>query len=246
MADIVLDYGGAAVSAEIRDAHRALWDHIRSPGMWWTGPERVAIAAASRRAATCALCGARKAALSPTSIGGTHDAASDLPPAVIDVVHRVRTDAARLTREWFEGVRAAGMAETHYVELVAVTTFVAGVDAFARALGIPPFPLPAPLPGAPSRHRPAGARSGTAWVPMIDPRDASGPEEGLYGAGSMVPNIMRALSLVPDAARMLRRLSAAHYIREDQIPDPTIRRILDRSQMELVAARVSALNQCFY
>jgi hypothetical protein len=62
----------------------------------------------------------------------------------------------------------------------------------------------------------------------------------------MVPNIMRALSLVPDAARMLRRLSAAHYIREDQIPDPTIRRILDRSQMELVAARVSALNQCFY
>jgi alkylhydroperoxidase family enzyme len=246
MADLELDYEGFSVSAEIRDAHRALWGHIRSPGAWWTGAERVAIAVASRRAATCALCAARKAALSPASIGGTHDGASDLSPAVIDVVHRVRTDAGRLTREWFEGVRAAGMTEEHYVELIAVTAFVAGIDAFARALGIPPFPLPAPLPGAPSRHRPTGAHASTAWVPMIDPGDASGPEEGLYGLAVMVPNIIRALSLVPDAVRMLRCLSAAHYVREDQIADPTIRRTLDRPQMELVAARVSALNECFY
>ena len=57
---------------------------------------------------------------------------------------------------------------------------------------------------------------------------------------------MRALSLVPDEVRMLRRLSEAHYLPIEKIPDPTCHRALDRMQMELVAARVSALNECFY
>ena len=80
---------------------------------------------------------------------------------------------------------------------------------------------------------------------MIAPEDAIGPEADLYGGG-FVPNIMRALSLVPDEVRALRRSSAAHYVPVEQIPDPTVRRALARPQMEFVAARVSALNECFY
>ncbi len=80
---------------------------------------------------------------------------------------------------------------------------------------------------------------------MIAPEDATGPEADLY-RGEFVPNIMRALSLVPDEARALQRSSDAHYVPVSQIPDPTVRRALDRPQMELVAARVSALNECFY
>jgi hypothetical protein len=45
---------------------------------------------------------------------------------------------------------------------------------------------------------------------------------------------------------VLRRSSDAHYVPAEQIPDPSVRRVLDRMQMELVASRVSALNQCFY
>jgi hypothetical protein len=123
---------------------------------------------------------------------------------------------------------------------------MAGLDYFARALGIAPLPLPAPLPGAPSRHRPAGARAGTAWVPMVSPEDATGPEADLYGDAEVVPNIVRAMSLVPDEVRALRRATASHYFPVAQIGDPTVRRSLDRPQIELVAARVSALNQCFY
>jgi len=49
-----------------------------------------------------------------------------------------------------------------------------------------------------------------------------------------------------DEVRALRRSSGAHYVPVEQIPDPTVRRALARPQMEFVAARVSALNECFY
>jgi len=143
-------------------------------------------------------------------------------------------------------VIAGGLEVTRYVELVSVTSVMAGLDYFARALGVAPLPLPTPLAGEPSRHRPAGAKDGGAWVPIIDPADASGPEADLYGGGDFVPNIVRAMSLVPDEVRVLRRSTDAHYVPVAQIPDPTYHRALARPQMELVAARVSALNQCFY
>jgi hypothetical protein len=158
----------------------------------------------------------------------------------------VRTDAGRLTRDWLESVITAGLSAAHYVELVGVVTMVTGVDFFARALGIAPFRLPEPRAGVPTRRLPPAARPGGAWVPMIAPEDARGPDADVYGDGGFMPNIMRALSLVPGEVRMLRRLAGTHYLPVEQIPDPTARRALDRMQIELVAARVSALNECFY
>ena len=105
------------------------------------------------------------------------------------------------------------------------------------------LPLLDPIPGAPSGHRPQGLTEGVAWVPMLAPEDASGPDADLYGGSSFVPHIVRALSLVPDHVRTLRSWSAAHYV---ALTDLTARRAIDRPQIELVAARVSALNQCFY
>ncbi len=243
-----LDYvdAGIPIRQDLQDTHRYLLAHVSAPGTWWTGAERVAIAAESRQATACRLCHDRKAALSPEAVGGPHDTCTDLPAVVGDVVHRIRMDPARLSRAWFERVVDGGLDVTHYVELVGVLTLVTGIDFFARSLGLAPFPLPAPAPGRPSRHRPASAKPSGAWVPMIAPEDADGPEADLYAGLPMVPNIMRALSLVPDEARVLRRSSDAHYVPAAQISDPSVRRNLDRMQMELVAARVSALNECFY
>ena len=242
------DYSAAGIPIreDLKEAHRNIWEHLRAPGTWWTGKQRVAIAAESRKAATCRLCGERKAALSPKSVGGEHQSLGELPEVAVDVVHRVTTDPARLSKAWFDEVVSGGVTEPAYVELIGVVTLMAGVDFFARALGIEPFALPQPLPGEPSRYRPASAKPGTAWVPMIAPEDASGPEADLYGDMPMVPNIMRALSLVPEQARALQRSSNAHYLGVAEISDPTVRRSLDRMQIELVAARVSALNECFY
>ena len=81
---------------------------------------------------------------------------------------------------------------------------------------------------------------------MIDPADAEGAEADLYPDLEFVPNIMQALSLVPDEARQLHRSSDAHYVTMQDLSDPNARRDLDRLQIELVAARVSAMNECFY
>jgi hypothetical protein len=152
-----------------------------------------------------------------------------------------------LSRAWHDEILAGGLGDAAYVELVAITAETAGADFFARALGTDPLPLPDPLPGEPSRRRPAAAKPNGAWVATIAGTDAAGDEADLYAGLAIVPNIASALSLVPDEVRMLRRLSEAHYMGIEHVPDPTFRcGTLDRPQMELIAARVSALNQCFY
>ncbi len=245
---LVPDYSaaGIAVRQDLKDCHALLLHHVTAPGTWWTGAERRAIAEESRLATTCSLCRQRKDALSLNAVQGKHDSTGELPGDVVDVIHRIRTDPQRLSRDWFERVVPEILSDAHYVELVGVVTMMAGMDNFARAFGVAPFTLPAAKPGEPSRHRPASAKPGTAWVPMIDVTDADGPEADMYPQAPFVPNIMRAMSLVPDQVRALRRSSDAHYLPVQQIPDPTARRTIDRMQMELVAARVSALNECFY
>jgi hypothetical protein len=55
------------------------------------------------------------------------------------------------------------------------------------------------------------------------------------------------MSLVPQAVVQMKELSEAHYLPMDDVIDPRKRgRTLTRAQMELIAGRVSALNQCFY
>lgn len=241
-------YAAAAVDVreDLRESHRAILEHLRRPGSWLRGAERLALAAESRHASGCALCRERKASLSPEQPAGEHDRVSDLPEAWVEIAHRIRLDPQRLSRAWFERVRADGLGEGAYVELVGVVAFTAGIDFFCRALGIPPFPLPEPLPGEPTRYRPQGLAAGPGWVSTLAPERATGPEADLYPPGPIVPNIVRALSQVPDHVRLLRQETASHYVALADIVDPTVRRDLDRAQIELVAGRVSALNECFY
>ena len=241
-----LDYSAAGVDVrdDLTESHARVWEHVGSPGTWWTGEERVAIASETRNASGCALCRLRKAALSPSAIDGEHESDRKLAANVVDVIHRVVTDPARLSKPWFDSVLADGLSEPEYVELIGVVTLVVGVDYFARALGVPPLTLPEPLAGEPTRQGANSATHDGAWVPMV-PQEA-GASEGLYEGIDGVANVHRALSLVPEQARALRRFQIAQYLPTEQVADLSLRRDLDRAQMELVAARVSALNECFY
>ena len=83
-------------------------------------------------------------------------------------------------------------------------------------------------------------------MPMIPASGARGDEADLWTRGR-TGNVIRALSLVPDEVRGLKDLSATHYLTMDEMMD--LRRgkgSLDRPQIELIAGRVSALNECFY
>ncbi len=232
------------VRDDIPEAHRKTWQRLAGPGSWWTGAERVAIASEARNAPNCALCAERKAALSP-NVAGVHDHEGKLSEAAVEAIHRLVTDAGRLTRSWFEKLMSEGLGDAPYVEIVGIVAGVLSIDNFHRALGLALEPLPAPRPGEPSRYRPTSAIREEAYVPMIPAKGNSGDEADLWS--SMTGNVIRAMSLVPDAVRSLKELSAVHYLKLEDVPDPRIHMPgLERPQVELIAGRVSALNECFY
>ena len=236
---------GIEVRKEIPAAHRAFWQRLARPGTWFDGKTRVGIAAETRNAPACALCAERKAALSPYAVDGTHDSPGDLPDSMVDVVHRIVTDPARLQRQWYDKVLAGGLSETEYVEIVSIVCSTVSVDTFARAAGVPIANLPEPQSGEPARYRPPGAKPGQAWVPWILPEDASAAEADLHANGAA--NIRKALMVVPDEQRSFFDLVHAQYLNGPQILDVgNDYRASTRPQIELIAGRGSALNQCVY
>jgi hypothetical protein len=120
------------------------------------------------------------------------------------------------------------------------------VDTFTLSLGLPNHNLPKPKHGEPSFYRPPGAKTKAAWVPLVEPEDAIKSDGNLY-PNPKVGYILRALSAVPKAKLYFWDLMHAHYL-----PEPIIYqfnrdyRSITRSQMEVVASRVSALHQCLY
>jgi hypothetical protein len=237
------------ISTEMRETYSAAWQQIARPGNWWTGPERVQIAAETRNAGTCQLCQERKAALSPFNIDGAHDSSTGLPPGAVDAIHRLVTDPARLTEAWLASQTGGdNMSVGAYVELLSIVVAVLSIDTFHTTLGLPLEALPDAQPGAPTGYTPPGLETTTAWVPMIDAENTGPDEQDLWGSGPMIPNVVRAMSLVPDGVRLLKNLSAAQYLAMGDVGDADAPggRSITRAQIEFVAARVSSINDCFY
>lgn len=245
MSEVSYSSSPVDVRSDLIEAHRRQWRRLAEPGTWWSGSERVAIAAEVRVASQCPLCRERSAALSPHAVDGEHQTLGKIPAAALDAVHRIASDPSRLSRSWFEETLSEGLSEGQYVELVGVVVTVVSIDRFCRGIGVPLHALPEPVAGEPSRYRPTHLEAGVAWVRMIANGRASGPEAGLFG-GRRTGNVIRALSLVPDEVRGLLDLSAAHYMAPERMMDLGVGRTLDRSQIELIAGRVSALRECFY
>ncbi|MEW6034310.1 MAG: alkylhydroperoxidase-related (seleno)protein [Chloroflexota bacterium] len=247
MAEPSYDFAPVRVREDLVAAHRRVWEHISRPGTWWTGEQRRAMAAETRHARDCRLCRERATSASSSKMRGRHDGLGGLPEPIVDIVHRLTNEPGRLSKDWFNEVLAKGVTEAAYVEVVGVVTQTVNVDTFCHGLGVAYHSLPAPALGEPSRHRPEGARPERAWVPMVSPANAKGPEAGLYPLGG-VPNVGRALSLVPDETRSVLDLLAAQYIPAGRVSDFWFdpQRAISRAQMDLLAGRVSALNRCFY
>ena len=108
--------------------------------------------------------------------------------------------------------------------------------------------MPEPKPGEPARKRPETAVLEAAWVPTIPAGPAGGePGQELY-AGLPPAYIIRSLSLVPDELRAHVELEQVQYISFPKFFDWTYQHHegLSRAQVELVAGRISAFNECFY
>ncbi len=242
------EYTDTDIREDLPEAYREAWEIIAQPGYWWTAEEKIAIAEESRNAIDCDFCDERAEALSPNSVKGEHNHTTELPANVIDVVHRIVRDASRLSSSWLNGLYTDEFTDAHYIELLGVVVAVISVDNFHLGLGMPLEPLPNPNPGTPSNRRPAGAKSHGAWVPMVMPADLEAIDNDMYDGMPDTGNVMAAMSLVPDSVKLLMILGGAQYLEARDVPNPSTNggRALSRSQIEFVAGRVSAHNQCFY
>ena len=219
------------------------WDRLAGPGTWWTGAERLAIAAEARHAKDCRLCQRRKEALSPYTVDGEHDALDQLAPAAVEAIHRLVTDAGRITEKW---LRSLDLEETKYVEIIGVISVLTGLDILHDALGLPLTQLPAAMPGEPVRHKPQGAKRNLAWVETLAPEDVEAGDPDPYPLHGD-KNIHRGISLVPQEVINFFDLDVELYMKDDEIRDfDTEYRAISHAQIELIAGRTSALAGCFY
>jgi hypothetical protein len=235
-----------ALRDDLAQARERAWDRLASPGTWWTAAERLAIAEEVRRAQRCGLCRRRKEALSPYTIDGDHECGGVLPDNVVEVIHRVSTDSGRLREAWFNEIIASGLTDTAYVEIIGVVSTLIALDTFDRAMGLPLRTPAAAKPGEPTRHRPKGASKSIAWVATLMPEDVTDEDPDPYPGFEPI-NIHFALSLVPEEVAGFFELDQALYLPQAAIRDlDNEYRSLTHSQLELIAARLAALNQCFY
>ncbi len=225
------------VRPEIEAAHREIWAALGRPGTWWTSAQRIGIAREARRArAARGLAPAVDAPVEPT-----------LPEVAVEAARRIGGDPASLDEGWFGSVRDR-LSDAEYVELAAIVVQTVSVDVFCRGLGVPLHAYPSPTAGEPSCERPATAVEEEAWVPTVPSGEPGGEvAQALYG-GHQMPNVIRALSLVPADAGLAIRQCEAQYLEIPQVIDAGFEpgRGLSRAQIELIAGRVSAINECFY
>ena len=237
---------GFPVRDDLALAHDTAWAAIAAAGTWLTGAQRVAVAAEIRHAPGCAHCRQIKAALSPNAVEGTHDSSGALGAGETTLIHRVVNDPGRLSEPWSQSILAQGVDEGRYVEITGIIAMVMIMDSFCRALGANLRPLPPPAPGEPTRYRPAGAKKQAAWLPLVEPQDATEADGPMYPSPK-AGYIYRGLSSVPQSLRDYWALANPHYLPGQFVYqfDSSIRAIA-RPQIEIVAARVSALHQCVY
>ncbi len=235
-----------SIPQKYADSHTRFWQRLANAGTWWSASERIQIAQEVRYAAECVACDKIQLALSPRHITDAHTQHSNLSPLAVEVVHNITRDQSRLSEAWYKSVLERGMTEEQYVEIVGTVVAMVSIDSFCLAIGQPLHPLPIPRSGEPSHYRPDSARDSEAWVSLIPADGNSGAESDLWDTGK-TGYVVQAMSLVPDEVRTLKDLSAAHYLAMKDVRDPLARGdFLDRQQIELVAGRVSALNQCYY
>lgn len=211
-----------AVTEEILSSHRTAWDQLGRTGTWFNGADRLAIVARARAMF-------QDRATPPWA--RDRPGPDTLSDAVTDIVDKVTLDAGNIDRNWAaEAINTIG--EGPYVELIALVAVTVMVDINAEAIGIDPPPLPTEIEhGEPSRTEPDGLGDIGAHVRALDPFPAA--------------NVARALSLVPDANKLFRTISVPAYSGPG-FADLAWDTPLTRPQVELVASRVAAMNECFY
>lgn len=134
------------VPADIDGLIDRQWERLKRAGTWFTGGQRVAIAAAARG-----------------------DQGPDAPTAAATAARTIYVEPATITRTWLAGLEADGLTLTDYVEVLGIVSQLRTVDTFEFGVGRSARPLPEPVAGEPSRAIVADATINGGWVPTVGP-----------------------------------------------------------------------------
>jgi hypothetical protein len=220
------------IRADLAEAHRLAWEHIASPGTWWTAAERVEIASTVR------LSIEDPDPLPPWVGVTTSDrlpSDRSVPDAAHDVAYRIGRHAGTVTADVARSAMDE-IGELPYVELSAIASTVGAVAHFCRNVGIGTPDFPEPTPGEPSGDRPELAVAELNWVPVAAPADRTAA-------------VVQAYTAVPAEQANTWRMAAVQYMTPADMAFPDWSRRaggLSRAQTELVAARIAQLRECFY
>ena len=229
------------VPEEIAELHRSQLKDLGSAGTWGTGAQRLAVASEARQASI-------DAAVLEAPANGLPEPEVTLPDTVKTFIQKLAVNPKDVDQTVCDAARRNGLSDEEYVEIVGIVSRVVSIDLFARGVGAAMHPLPTARDGSPTRVRPASAVREHAIVPTVpNSPDGGADAEELY-RGIRQPYIMRALSLVPGELRAHLELEEAQYMPMSKVMVPDYRHHegVARSQAEVVAGRVSAINECFF
>ncbi len=163
------------------------------------------------------------------ALSGKESLPNSLPDTAVEAAQAVAEAPDYITRGWIDDLVRRGLPRAAYVEIIGIVSRMSAIDTYAHGTGVDPFDLHHPHDGEPTRHAPDGLVE-TAWVPTV----------GQPGA----PN---ALTLVPGEHRAQEELHTVLYLGYGEMADlDAVKDGLHRTEMELVAARTSYRNNCFY
>ena len=230
------------VRDKIDQMHRRELDLLSATGTWWTGTQRAAMVAEVRKA-RC------KAGLQEPIAANEAFIDTDLLPDAARTVARKVALMEGVNRAFFDDMVPSELSQEEYVEAIGVASRTVNLDMFANAIGVKSRELTPIRDGEPTRERPVSIVNDDFFVPTIPTIKAGGGEDSkkLYGSAS-VYNILRGLSLVPSEAGPVMGLVMSQYVIPQEFYnyeftfDPSV----TRAQLELVASRISAINDCFY
>ena len=159
---------------------------------------------------------------------GEFEIAECLGEDVSGFVHKVSVSAFDIDENY---VKAAGaiMTPLQVVELTALVAQFSALDTFLYGAGFTLRELPVPISGEPTQLEVKGAKLMRGWFPT----------RGTAGA----PN---CFSAVADEDKALHDIHSIIYLSMEEMADLNVVKDLHRSQIELLAARTSNYNDCFY
>lgn len=221
-----------AIRSDLADAHRLAWEHLASPGSWFTGEQRLELAA------TVVLAIHDIDPVPPwVGITTTDRLTAETAPVVAhDLAYRLARHAGTITADVHE-TAAAQLGALAYVEVCAIVSTTAAVAHFHRNVGAELPAFPDPVTGPATGERPDEVVAAELnWVPVAAPADQTAA-------------VVQAYSAVPAEFENTWRMASAQYMPEEEMIHPDWSRRaggLTRAQTELVASRVAQLRECFY